>query len=210
MPHSGNISWTTADAKTPYVLVRISDASNPLIYDVSDKSFSLNIIEVSRQINQNTQISSSTIKLMPLGDSITWGTNPDNSNSSGYRRSLFLQLGNAGYNVDFVGSLNGGLPNDFDRDNEGHPGWVSGLPAYDTSLVLSTKITGFLNSNPPDVVLLIIGTNDCTEQDNQWEKTASELTASIGKLLDSIYVFNPNAKIFLGTIIDRADNQYQT
>ena len=205
----GEYSWTTADAKTPYVLVRISDASDPLIYDVSDKSFSLNIIEKSRQINQDTKISSSTIKLMPLGDSITWGTNPDNSNSAGYRRSLYSQLTNAGYNVDFVGSLNGGLPSDFDRDNEGHPGWVSGLPAYDTSLVLSTKITGFLNSNPPDVVLLMIGTNDCTEQDNQWEKTASELATSIGKLLDSIYIFNPNIKIFLGTIIDRADNQYR-
>ena len=146
---------------------------------------------------------------MPLGDSITWGTNPDNSNSSGYRRSLYLQLINAGYNVDFVGSLNGGLPNDFDRDNEGHPGWVSGLPAYDTTGMLSTKITGFLNSNPPDVVLLLIGTNDCTEQGNPWEKTASELATSIENLLDSIYVFNPNIKIFLGTITDRADNQYR-
>ena len=205
----GEYSWTTANAKTPYVLVRISDVSNPLIYDTSDKSFTLNIVSETEQINQNAQISTPTIKLMPLGDSITWGTNPDNSNSSGYRRSLYLQLINAGYNVNFVGSLNGGLPDDFDRDNEGHPGWVSGLPAYDTTAMLSTKITGFLNSNPPDIVLLLIGTNDCTEQDNPWEKTASELATSIGKLLDSIYVFNPNIKVFLGTIIDRADNQYR-
>ena len=201
-------AWTSVNAKTPYVLVRISDASNFLIYDVSDKNFTLNYIK-NKQINKSTQVSSPTIKLMPLGDSITWGTNPDNSNSSGYRRSLYLQLTNAGYNVDFVGSLNGGLPDDFDRDNEGHPGWVSGVPAYDTNSMLSSKLTGFLNSNPPNIVLLLIGTNDITEQDNPWEKTASEVASSIEKLLDSIYVFNSDIKIFLGTIIDRADNQYR-
>ena len=199
--------WITADAKTPYVLVRISDTSNFLIYDVSDKNFALNMN--NKQINKSEQVTNPIIKLMPLGDSITWGTNPDNSNSSGYRRSLYLQLTNAGYNVDFVGSLNGGLPDDFDRDNEGHPGWVSGSPAYDTSAMISTKLIGFLNSNPPDIVLLLIGANDITSQNNQWEKTASEVAFSIGKLLDSIYVFNPNIKIFLGTIIDRADNQYR-
>jgi len=205
----GNYSWKTANVKTPYVLIRISDALNPFLFDVSDESFTLSIIKENKLMTKMEQVTSPTIKLMPLGDSITWGTNPDNSNSSGYRRSLYLQLVNAGYNVDFVGSLTGGLPNDFDRDNEGHPGWVSGLPAFDTTKMLSTKIGGFLKSNPPDIVLLLIGTNDCTEQDNQWEKTASELATSIGKLLDSIYVSNPNIKVFLGTIIDRGDNQYR-
>ncbi len=205
----GEYRWIAANAKTPYVLVRISDTSNLLIYDISDENFALIIIEKNKQINKSVQVTSPVIKIMPLGDSITWGTNPDNSNSSGYRRLLYLQLTNAGYNVDFVGSLNGGLPDDFDRDNEGHPGWVSGSPAYDTSAMLSTKLKGFLNNNPPDIVLLLIGTNDLSSQNSPWEKTASEVASSIGKLLDSIYVFNPNIKIFIGNIIDRADNQYR-
>ena len=204
----GEYSWITADAKTPYVLIRISDVYNPFVYDVSDKSFALDFNERSN-LNKSAQVSSTTIKIMPLGDSITWGTNPDDANSPGYRRSLYSQLTNAGYIVDFVGSLSGGLPNDFDRDNEGHPGWVAGDPAFDQNGRLDTKLKGFLTSNPPDIVLLLIGTNDITEQGNQWEKTAAEVTVAIRKLIDTIYVFNPNIKIFVGKIIDRVDNQYR-
>ena len=199
--------WITADAKTPYVLVRISDTSNFLIYDVSDKNFALNMN--NEQINKSAQVSSTTIKLMPLGDSITWGTNPDDANSPGYRRSLYQQLTSAGYNVDFVGSLNGGLPNDFDRDNEGHPGWSAGAPVFSSNNNMHTYLPGFLSAVNPDVVLLLIGTNDISEEATDWEKTASEVADAIKSLIDIIYNFNSNIKIFLGTIIDRADDQYR-
>ena len=205
----GEYPWTTPDVKTPYVMIRVGDASNPFINDISNENFTIVIKEKNKQLNKSAQASGATIKIMPLGDSITWGTNPSGTNSPGYRRQLNSLLTNAGYNFDFVGSLVSGLPDDFDRDNEGHPGWVAGNPAYDQEARLDTELTGFLNSNLPDVILLLIGTNDITEQDNIFEKTAAEVAVALRKLLDSIYVFNPNITIFLANIIDRADNQYR-
>ena len=44
------------------------------------------------------------VKIMPLGDSITHGF----TNANSYRRVLWKMLTNAGYSVDFVGSLTTG------------------------------------------------------------------------------------------------------
>ena len=137
------------------------------------------------------------------------GTNPDDGDSPGYRRPLDSLLNNAGYNFDFVGSLSGGLPNDFDRDNEGHGGWSAGAPIYDPTENMYTYLPGFLSTADPDVVLLLIGTNDISEQGNSWEKTAAEVAHGIRNLLDEIYNYNPNIIIYVAKIIDRADNQYR-
>ena len=40
------------------------------------------------------------VRIMPLGDSITYGTN--STGTVGYRRPLYQQLVGAGYSVDFV------------------------------------------------------------------------------------------------------------
>ena len=202
----GEYSWVTADAKTPYVLIRISDVYNPIVYDLSDEDFAL-VFNEKNPLNKSAQVSSTTIKIMPLGDSITWGTNPEDANSPGFRRSLNFQLSNAGYNVDFVGSLSGGLPNDFDRNNEGHPGWSAGAPIYDPSNNMHTYLPGFLSSADPAVVLLLMGTNDITEDGNAWEKTDQEVAQAIVNLLDEIYTYNPDIVIFVAKIIDRADFQ---
>ena len=94
------------------------------------------------------------IRIMPLGDSITYGSNT----GGGYRLPLYIALTNAGYNVDFVGTqtANGatGLP---DSDHEGHSGWK----ISDPTIGLYENILGWLAVIPdPDVVLLHIGTND--------------------------------------------------
>ena len=62
---------------------------------------------------------------MPLGNSITWGILPDNSDGAGYRRPLYKKLvDTANYSVNFVGGRTSTVtPNDFDQDNEGCPGW---------------------------------------------------------------------------------------
>ena len=67
------------------------------------------------------------VRIMPLGDSITRG---DISGLAweltvGYRQKLYLDLINAAYNIDFVGSLNNGSLADppFDYNHEGHGGW---------------------------------------------------------------------------------------
>ena len=60
------------------------------------------------------------VKIMPLGDSITWGVG--SSTTSSYRADLWQRLvKDAGVAVDYVGSgQSGSLP---DTDNEGHSGW---------------------------------------------------------------------------------------
>ena len=83
--------------------------------------------------------------------------------SGGYRARLYSLLAAAGYTVDFVGTLKTGRglvlqradPNLPDTDNEGHGGYQ--IHEIDAG------IEGWLNAvEDPDVVLLLIGTNDYT------------------------------------------------
>ena len=190
------------------ILVRVSDIYNPLVYDVSNQDFSLNITENknSRESVQTATIGD-TIKIMPLGDSITWGVTPNNSNSPGYRRTLDSLLRSSNYFFNLVGSLKGGLPNDFDRDNEGHPGWFAGPPSPDQygEHNIADSLHKFLNWNPPHVILLHIGTNDISETGTQWKSTPLTVANKVKDLLDSIYNFDSNIFVIVARIVNRND-----
>src|SRR5947209_18768574 len=88
------------------------------------------------------------VKVMPLGDSITYGT----GDPGGYRIGLWQRLVAGGYKVDFVGSQSNGPASLGDHDHEGHPGWRIDQ--------LDANIVGWLNTYQPHTVLLHIGTND--------------------------------------------------
>jgi len=61
------------------------------------------------------------IRILPLGDSITYGYPV----SGGYRLPLYQLLTNGGYNVDFTGTqTDNGAPDLPDPHHEGHPGWT--------------------------------------------------------------------------------------
>ncbi|WP_415407783.1 PKD domain-containing protein [Sulfurovum sp. CS9] len=97
-----------------------------------------------------------TVRIMPLGDSITYGNSvlnpPDTATSVSYRLHLWEALNNENYAVDFVGSKTGGTDfPPFDPDNEGHPG--------DTAAGIAADVYQYLTDNPADVILLHIGTN---------------------------------------------------
>ena len=88
------------------------------------------------------------IRIMPLGDSITYGA------AGRYRNKLYQTLTAAGYNVDFIGTQTGGgvatLP---DSNHEGHGGWTIGQ--------LDANVGSWFGLlEDPDVILLHIGTND--------------------------------------------------
>ena len=90
------------------------------------------------------------IRVLPLGDSITYGLRV----AGGYRAPLHQLLTNAGYSVDFVGLRNGnGATNLPDSDHEGHPGWR--IDQID-SIMLSV----FDATVDPNIILVLIGTND--------------------------------------------------
>jgi lysophospholipase L1-like esterase len=151
------------------------------------------VVQISAQSN--------TIKIMPLGDSITWGINPDDPDSVGYRDFLYVQLISAGYIIDFVGSVTGGGT---DPNHEGHPSWTAYNPLA-PNVSLLDSLPKFLINNPPDVILLHIGTNDISSSLDFDE--GSSLANEVIDILDTIYFFNNSITTIVAKIIDRNDNE---
>lgn len=127
------------------------------------------------------------LKIMPLGDSITFGeTDPT---YGGYRHLLGTLLANDGYSIDFVGSQKSGEGVIPDPDNEGHPGWT--IPQIKGGI----DSNGWLENYQPDLILLHIGTNDI-----RLGKAASA-PSNLSALLDDILKRLPQARVIVAQII---------
>ena len=110
-----------------------------------------------------TVFNKQTMNILPLGNSLTNGTNVFNS----YRRYLWQMLHKANYNFDFIGSwdkydMGGPVSNpDFDMDHDGHSGWkasdVLNQPDWDKQ---RGNIRDWLLTYTPDIALLEFGTNE--------------------------------------------------
>jgi len=132
-----------------------------------------------------------SIKILPLGDSITHGGNE----SPSYRRALWFKLKEQGYDVDFVGSqrtFHGRQPPnkrlDFDLDHEGHWGWetnqiVEALPVW-------------LNTYTADIALVHLGTNDFDRGESP-QVTMEELSTVVSLLRQK----NPTISILMAQLI---------
>lgn len=129
----------------------------------------------------------SACKILPLGDSITWGIQYDGA----YRVQLFTKAVEDGHKITFTGSVSNGpsmVSNQpFPKANEGHSGWridqITGLvpkPALDTI---------------PHIVLLMIGTNDVYAASGQ-----ATMPERLGTLLDKLIGAAPNALIVVAKI----------
>ncbi|MBN1348039.1 putative Ig domain-containing protein [candidate division KSB1 bacterium] len=135
------------------------------------------------------------IRVMPLGDSITRGA-AGSPEDTGYRRALYLSLTTAGHSIDFVGNLSDGVPQDFDRDHEGHDGWRADQ--------IRENVYYWLVNNPADIVLLHIGTNDISHGE-----TAAGIAVEIDQILDKIDQYETDYStmitVFLARIINRSN-----
>src|SRR5689334_1234848 len=127
-------------------------------------------------------------RIMPLGDSITDGTQVP----GGYRIGLWQRFGSAGYRVDFVGSQFNGPSSLGDHDHEGHPGWR--IDQIDANIV------GWLTTYQPHSVLLHIGTNDILQNFN-----VSGAPGRLSTLIDHITATVPTAEVFVAQIIPLAN-----
>ena len=136
------------------------------------------------------------VRIMPLGDSITRGVH-GSSDSTGYRRALYQLLTGAGYSIDFVGTQRDGIPKDFDRDHEGHSGWRADQ--------IRDNISGWLTTNPADIILLHIGTNDISQH-----QTVSSTISEVNQILDRIDAKSTATVVFLARIINRNDTLSDT
>lgn len=91
------------------------------------------------------------LKVMPLGASITWGT--DSTTGDGYRRALGQLILDGGNNVAFTGTRENG---DFD-DNA-----VEAYPGDTIDEVARKSRSSGSYDYLPNVILIHLGTNDCS------------------------------------------------
>jgi len=125
-----------------------------------------------------------SLRLMPLGDSITWGVGSSSGNS--YRGFLWNRLAAEGHTLDFVGSGRSGTMSD--PDNEGHSGWrIDQIAGIADSVLARYR---------PNVVTLEIGTNDLNG--NYQIPTAAD---RLHALIDQITNDAPDATVLVGTVI---------
>jgi acyl-CoA thioesterase I len=156
-----------------------------------------------------------TIKIMPLGNSITQGS--IGQHRAPYRRFLWQKLMENQYSqIDFVGSLNhvyngldSGYFNDYDSDHESHWGWkaselLHGHPDPSPTTG-SGKLSDWLLMNIPDVVLLHAGTNELihfSPSDGDFRlEVLPRLLQTISEIIEEIRLSNPSVVIFVAQLI---------
>jgi hypothetical protein len=120
---------------------------------------------------------SQPIRILPLGNSLTYGTNivpdPNTPTHASYRKKLHDLMEQAGYNIDLIGSRSSGYQLFSDAQHCGLPGICN----EDLASILHTgynpnsayqyfETSGpYLNFFPPDIILLEVGTNDVINND---------------------------------------------
>ncbi|MEE4359214.1 MAG: PKD domain-containing protein [Desulfococcaceae bacterium] len=144
------------------------------------------------------------IRIMPLGDSVTAGVTEElpAEYMAGYRFSLFANLTNFGYEIDFTGTQRFGevLSSSFDADNEGHlkempetpDDPAAETPEGWTSAEIAKHVYGWLAANPADIILLHTGTYDMTGH-----------AGDVSDILDEIDRFSKDIPVVLALIINQ-------
>jgi lysophospholipase L1-like esterase len=137
-------------------------------------------------------IQASTLRLMPIGDSITSGFQGTNNN--GYRGTLYNSLVSQGHQTDFVGGVRDG--NTFDPDHEGRSGWRIDQVA--------AQLNGALSNYQPNIVTLHIGSNDMGQ--NHQVSTAPNRLAS---MIDQILTGAPGVTVVVSQLTPNSDPAVQ-
>jgi len=168
-------------------------------------------------------ICKTTVRVMPLGDSITVGKSSGATDWIAYRKDLWNSLIAANYSVDFVGSQINGDSSGFDQDHEGHGGYTDAQVAtYIYNNDPDGKVN-WLSKNPADVILLHIGTNsldefpddveDILNEIDQYEAdTSSRVTVILARIIDRVppsqmtNKFNNNVEAMAQKRIDNGDD----
>ena len=127
-------------------------------------------------------------RVMPLGDSITEGTQVP----GGYRIGLWQRMAAGGYRVDLVGSQFNGPAALGDHDHQGHPGWRIDQ--------IDANVGTWLRNTTPRTVLLHIGTNDILQNYN-----VAGAPGRLSALIDRITAAAPSADVLVATLIPLAN-----
>lgn len=141
--------------------------------------------------------------IMPLGDSITFGTG--SSDGGGYRVPFFRRAMVDGRAITFLGSMMSGPASvdgvAFPQANEGHIGFtIDDAPAVDRHGIAPLALPA-IDRTSPDIVLLMIGTNDIGTR-NALEGAPARLAA----LVDAITTHDPHLALFVAEIPPTAND----
>ncbi|MCD4690710.1 hypothetical protein K8S17_04540, partial [bacterium] len=143
-----------------------------------------------------------TIRIMPCGDSITYDNHVGDTRPAGlrigYRQPLWHMLKDAGFDIDFVGSVVAGQDASpaFDPHGEGHPGWRDDE--------IADNIYDWLVATPADIILLHIGTNgldtsaadveDILDEVDRYETdNAATVTVLLARIINGVDYICPNS-----------------
>ncbi|WP_371586894.1 GDSL-type esterase/lipase family protein [Streptomyces virginiae] len=143
------------------------------------------VVPVLGAVPTSAAPSTPVVRVMPLGDSITYGQG--SSYESGYRLPLNeLAAKQSRYSLDFVGSLeHGALP---DSAHEGHAGY--------TIERIRAGANRWLAAAQPDVVLLHAGINDLNQGTDPGQ-AADQASA----LVDQIFAARPGVTIVMEGLV---------
>ncbi|KAL1605314.1 hypothetical protein SLS60_004862 [Paraconiothyrium brasiliense] len=142
---------------------------------------------ISSPLNTRS-ISSTPLRILPLGDSITWGYF-NGTGTNGYREELLERLVAIDASVEFVGTQTSG--NMTNNQNEGHPGWTINQVRAVLGPALDFK---------PNVVLIHLATNDLNMAETAAESW-SEAPERLGGVIDDVVKALPDAAVFVAKII---------
>ena len=155
--------------------------------------------------------------VMPLGDSITDGNNIFGDALGGYRTELWHDFGSSPSRLVFVGSQQSGPFTLGDQHHEGHSGYTIADAPIAGRLGLTEHLDGSKYAYPdgnwlgptvnPDVILLMIGTNDIN-----LNYSVAQAPARLSALISKIATLKPAAKLIVASIppIDDANNYFAT
>lgn len=139
--------------------------------------------------------------VMPLGDSITQGKT-GSSDEGGYREPLFRLAHAAGQSLQLVGSqMNGPATVDgvaWPRNHEGYSGYTIDYTSINTggrgALTRNELTPNNIKTYKPNIVLLMIGTNDLNNGEDM-------PAARLARLVDTILNADPQLLLFVTQII---------
>jgi VCBS repeat-containing protein len=153
-------------------------------------------------VNLSTHQWSHATKVLPLGDSITYGwTSQDyavgqTNTEDGYRGPLWWEFAGDSSLINFVGPETSG---DVWLPDQSH----AGIPNY-RSDQLADLLPGMLASNRPDAILFMAGTNDIFQE----TAPASHVADSIDRIIDTLTALSPSTHLYVATLlpIDQAQS----
>lgn len=139
------------------------------------------------------------VRVMPVGDSITAGVGAE-QDKTGYKYGLFKKYKDDGANVNFVGPSS--LGNDFGKGS-GHAGY-SGWRIDQ----IDSNIESWMYNYGPQVILLMIGTNDILQDKNDNNLFAGA-PDRMEALVDKILAIDPDIQLYVATLtpLNNAGNE---